>query len=301
MKIRVSKIIGGSNMKPRINTNSTILLISSIISFFLLIIILSQVNTNLVKAIDIDKSETDILDYIIGFGHLFILIFNVYAIIFVFSHFRQFKELRVLKIIVLILGVISVISFGIEKVMIDEIARQYRFGMDISEINILNMAYIINLVFTLLMFFFVMKTFPILKLNTSVKKLADERIFTIAQYMGILSGAMGLILVLNLSKSEIIEKKIVLYVPYFILFLIPYALAVLYWFSLKLDQKISDWYDEKQLQDIMKASITTLILSFPGLLLFLFLGIPSILFFFLYYIFLVLILFSGSTLFYNKS
>lgn len=288
-------------MKPRINTNSTILLISSIISFFLLIIILSQVNTNLVKAIDIDKSETDILDYIIGFGHLFILIFNVYAIIFVFSHFRQFKELRVLKIIVLILGVISVISFGIEKVMIDEIARQYRFGMDISEINILNMAYIINLVFTLLMFFFVMKTFPILKLNTSVKKLADERIFTIAQYMGILSGAMGLILVLNLSKSEIIEKKIVLYVPYFILFLIPYALAVLYWFSLKLDQKISDWYDEKQLQDIMKASITTLILSFPGLLLFLFLGIPSILFFFLYYIFLVLILFSGSTLFYNKS
>jgi len=84
MKIRVSKVIGGSDMKARINTNSTILLISGIISFFLLIYILSQVNTNLVKAIGIDKSETDILDYIIGFGHLFILIFNVYAIIFVF-------------------------------------------------------------------------------------------------------------------------------------------------------------------------------------------------------------------------
>jgi len=108
-----------------------------------------------------------------------------------------------------------------------------------------------------------MKTFPILKLNTSVKKPADERIFTIAQYMGILSGAMGLMLVLYLSKSEIIEKKLVLYVPYFILFLLPYATAVLYWLSLKLDQKISDWYDEKQLRDIMKASVTTLILSFP--------------------------------------
>jgi hypothetical protein len=288
-------------MKARINTNSTILLIASIISFFLLIFILSQVNTNLVKAIGINKSETDILDYIIGFGHVFILIFNVYAIIFVFSHFRQFKELRVLKIVVLILGVISIFSFGIEKVMIDEIARQYRFGMDISEINILNMAYIINLTFTLLMFFFVMKAFPILKLNTSVKKPADERIFTIAQYMGILSGAMGLMLVLYLSKSEIIEKKLVLYVPYFILFLIPYAIAVLYWFSLKLDQKIIDWYDEKQLRDIMKASLTTLVLSFPGLLLFLFLGIPSIIYFFFYYIFLVLVLFSGSTLFYYKS
>ena len=301
MKIKMSKLTGGSDMKARINTNSTILLISGIISFFLLIFILSQVNTNLVKATGIDKPETDLLDYIIGFGHLFILIFNVYAIIFVFSHFRQFKELRVLKIAVLILGGISLFSFGIEKVMIDEIARQYRYGMDISEINILNMAYIINLAFTLLMFFFVMKTFPILKLNTSVKKPADERIFTIAQYMGILSGAMGLMLVLYLSKSEIIEKKLVLYVPYFILFLIPYATAVLYWLSLKLDKKNSDWYDEKQLRDIMKASLTTLVLSFPGLLLFLFLGIPSIIFFFFYFIFLVLVLFCGSTLFYYKS
>ena len=78
MKIRVSKVPGGSDMKSRINTNSTILLISGIISFFLLIYFLSQVNTNLVKAIGIDKPETDILDYIIGFGHLFILIFIVF-------------------------------------------------------------------------------------------------------------------------------------------------------------------------------------------------------------------------------
>ena len=297
----MSKLTGGSDMKARINTNSTIILISSIISFFLLIHILSQVNTNLAQAIGINKSGADILDYIIGLGHLFILTFNIYAIIFIFSHYRQFKELRVLKIVVLILGIISLFSFGIEKVMIDEIARQYRFGMDIAEINILNFAYIINLAFTLLMFFFVMKTFPILKNNASKKKPADERIFIIAQYMGILSGAMGLILVFNLEKSEIILKKSALYVPFFILFLIPYAIAVLYWFSLKLDQKIIDWYDEKQLRDIMKASLTTLILSFPGLLLFLFLGIPSILYFFLYYIFLVLLIFSGSTLFYNKT
>jgi len=70
--------------------------------------------------------------------------------------------------------------------------------------------------------------------NTSGKKPADERIFTIAQYIVILSGAMGFILVFNLEKSEIILKN------------------------------------------------------------------PRCMFLFLYYLFLVLVLFSGSTLFYNR-
>lgn len=288
-------------MKAKTNANSIIILISSILSFFLLLYILFQINTNLERAINIDKLKADILDYIIGLGHLFILVFSLYAIIFIFSHFRQLEELRGIRIVALILGIISLFSIGIEKVMIDEISRQLRFGMEIKELGILNFAYIINLVFSLLIFFFILKTLPILNYLSSEKKPADERIFTVAQYMGILSGAMGIFLILYQKGDELFFKNPALNIPLFVLFLIPYIIAVLYWLSLKLDKKIIDWYDEKQLRDIMKASMTTLVLSFPGLFLFLFLEIPSPVYFFLFYVSLVLLLFSGSTLYYNKS
>lgn len=287
-------------MKTRIRVNNTILLISSIISFFWLVYILFQVNSNLPEALNIDKSEFGILDYLIGFGHLFVLIFNIYAIIMIFSHFRHFEKLKALRIILLVFSLVSLFSIGVEKVMVDEITKQYRFGMDVSEINILNFTYIINLSFALLMFYFILRSFPILRNDSSEKEPIDEKIFTIAQYMGILSGLMGLFLVFDLIRKEILLSKLIMYIPFCILFMIPYSLAVLYWISLKKSQKIKDWYDEKQLQDIMKASLTTLLLSFPGLLLFLLLGITSIFYFFLYYIFLVLVIFSGSTLFYYK-
>src|SRR4030042_3680225 len=258
-------------MKTRIKINNTILLISCILSFFWLIYIMLKVNADLSDALNIDKSIFGIQDYMIGLGHLFVLIFNIYAIIILFSHIRHYKELRILKTIALISVIVSLFSIGVEKVMVDEIARQYRSVMSISEISILNFAYIINMAFSVLMFYFIMRTFPILKADIPEKKTVDEKIFTIAQYMGILSGFMGLILVFDLAGKGIAGERIAFYIPFFILFLVPYILAVLYWLSLKISRKINDWYDEKQLQDVMKASLTTLVLSFPGLLVFLFL------------------------------
>lgn len=118
--------------------------------------------------------------------------------------------------------------------------------------------------------------------------------------MGILSGLTGLLLVFDLAGKNITDNKLVFYAPFFILFLTPYILAVLYWLSFKIRHTIDGWYDEKQLKDVMKASLTTLVLSIPGLFVFLFLGIPSVSYFFLYYVFLALVIFSGSTLFYYK-
>jgi len=83
-------------------------------------------------------------------------------------------------------------------------------------------------------------------------------------------------------------------------FLIPYALVVIYWLSFKLKHRIKDWYDEKQLQDILKSSLTTLLLSVPGLAILLFIKIPSHFYFFLYYMFLILLVFSSSTLYFFK-
>lgn len=279
---------------------NAILFIISLIAFFWLLFIFFQVNTNLPEALNIDKSPMEPMDYLIGLGHIFNLLFILYSIVVILSHFHSYNQLRMLKTILLIMGIVSLFAIGAEKVMADEIARQYRLGMSISEVSILNASYIINIAFSGSVLYFILKTFPILRSEMPRTGTVDEKIFIIVQCMGILSGVIGLLMVFDLSGKENVKDSLTFYIPFFILFVTPYGLAVTYWLSFKLKQKISDWYDEKQLQDIMKAALTTLILSVPGLFIFLFLDIQSILFFFLYYLFLILVIFSVSTLAYNR-
>lgn len=290
-------------MKFKMKINNIILLMLSIISFICLIYILYRINTNLVEALNIDKSNFDILDYLMVFGHLFILLFHFYAIIYIFIHFRRFTEYKLLKTILLILGVVSLFAIGGEKVMVDEIAKEYRLGWDISELYILNFEYMINMAFTILLFLFILKTFKLVYINDLKDKLVDEKIFTIAQCMGIVAGIMGLLFTFHfivfVGKQISVDKLWVL-IPFYILFLIPYALAAFYWLSLKRKQHIHDWYDEKQLQDILKSSLITLLLSIPGLAIFLLIKIPSHFYILPYYIFFVLLIFSSSTLYFFK-
>ena len=288
-------------MKPIIRTHILILLILSIISFSSLIYILYRVSTNFVDALNIDKSGFGISDLLFASGHVFILIFHLYAIIFIFSHFHKLKKFKILGIATLVLAVISLFFMGGEKVLFDEIAREYRLGLDVGEVNILRFAYIINLAFSILMFLLLLKTFRMSEIDDSGDTFADEKIFIIAQCMGILSGVLGLYFTFTLIGLQVLANKIWIYIPFYILFLIPYAVAVLYWLSFKRNQKISNWYDEKQFQDILKASLATLLLSVPGLMIFLFfIKIPDSFYWFLYYLFLILLIFSISTLYFFK-
>ena len=290
-------------MKLELKTNNIILLIINSIAFIWLIYILYQINTNLVNALNIDKLNYETTTYLMGFGHLFILLFHFYAVIFIFMHFRRFKEYKLLKTILVILGVISLFAMGGEKVMIDEIAIEYRLGWGLAELKILNIEYMINMSFIVVMFLFILKTFRLVHKNESKEKFVDETIFTIAQCMGIVAGIIGLLFTFHfivfVSRQIPVDKLWVL-IPFYILFLVPYILAVVYWLSIKRNQHIHDWYDEKQLQDILKSSLTTLLLSVPGLAIFLVIKIPSNFYILPYYIFLVLLIFSTSTLYFFK-
>ena len=184
--------------------------------------------------------------------------------------------------------------------MFDEIAREYRLGLDVSEVNVLCVAYVINIIFDIIMFLLLFKIFRKSELDSAKDAFADEKVFTIAQCMGILSGFLGIYFTFKLISLQIKVEKIWIYIPFYILFLIPYSLAVIYWLSLKAKKKISEWYDEKQFQDILKSSLTTLLLSVPGLAILLFFELPDSFYWLVYYIFLVLLLFSCNTLYYFK-
>ncbi|MBN1184009.1 MAG: hypothetical protein JXB49_17075 [Bacteroidales bacterium] len=290
-------------MKSQMKVNTNILLIFSIIAVVCLFYILLQVNTNLVDAINIYQTEYKAIHYIIGLSYFFILIFHLWTIVYIFVHFRHFEELKTFKIILLIIGVVSLFSLGGEKVMIDEIAKQYRAGLSITELKILNGFHFFNAVYILGIFLFLLKTYKLISYQDVRSTPIDERMFIIAQFLGIISGIMGLLFVFHniifIDEKLLIDKYWV-FIPFFVMFLTPYGLAVLYWLSLKRKQKIVNWYDEKQLQDVLKSSLTTLIISIPGIAVFLFIKIPVQLYFFLYYLFLVLFVFSSTTLYFFK-
>jgi hypothetical protein len=125
----------------------------------------------------------------------------------------------------------------------------------------------------------------------------DERIFTLAQVLGIVSGVMGLLLTLVLLVLKWPPERFWIFVPFYGLFMIPYGLAVLYWIRIKRRERLSDWYDEKQVRDMMKASLGTLILSIPGMAVLALIPGPLGFYWLPYYLFLVLTLFSTGTLY----
>jgi hypothetical protein len=192
---------------------------------------------------------------------------------------------------------------GVEKVMIDEIAREYRHGLGVNELGILNLAYSMNIVFIIIMLVYLLRTIKTINLQSVKNVVIDEDLFIIGHSIGVLSGITGLLFTLHMiqfvSKSLLIGKLWV-FIPFYILFLTPYALAILFWLFLKRKQQINVWYDEKQIQDLLKSSVITLLLSIPGLSGLLLFQVPHTLFLIMYYVFLVLILFSGGTLYFYK-
>ena len=116
-------------MKSKIRVNHLILFILSTVSFCCLSYILFQINTNIVEAINIYHEELDIYDFVTIIGYLFIVVFHLYSIIFIFSHFRNDNEFKWLKVILLILGIGSLFAIGVEKVMVDEIAKERQIAI----------------------------------------------------------------------------------------------------------------------------------------------------------------------------
>jgi len=288
-------------MKLKMKLNTIILLIFSILTALCLFYMVFHVNTNLVDALNVYQAEFKTTQYLIAIAYFFVLIFHIWGIVYIFMHFRYFEKLKTLKIILLVIAVISLFSLGGEKVMIDEIAKQFKEGLPIPELNILNGLYVLNALFILSMLYLLLKTLKLFNYQSENSIPIDEKIFVIVQSLGVVAGVLGVLFVFHniifIDEVLLIDKYWVS-LPFFLLFLTPYGLAILYWLSIK--RKRNNWYDEKQLQDILKSSLITMLLSIPSVALFSLIKIPIQLYFVLFYIFLIILIFSSSTLYFFK-
>lgn len=155
-------------MSSKFKSNTIVMMVCTMLTFAGLAWILFMVNTNLEEAINVHKEELDSGQYLIGISHLVVLLFHPFVILYIFNHYRHFRELRTFKVILLIFSVISLFSMGVEKVMVDEIARQLRSGMAFNELTILDLAYIINGTYCLFTLVFLLRTLKLIAQNNSM-------------------------------------------------------------------------------------------------------------------------------------
>lgn len=282
-------------MEPKIRNLSLLNLVLGTITFGWLILNIYYYNKDIV---DVISGRSGI---VAGIGYLLLLGFYISVFFLLFSLFRFTRKLAVLKIIAIILWTLSIVSLLVDKVMFDEIADAIRMGWEYGELKILNISAIVKAIFHVLVFIILYAVLAKRRhIETSSGIIKDERIFMIANVFGIITGLLGLYLVSREIQIGELRSKNIYYLPGYLIISIPYALAVFYWISMKVHEKITEWYDEKQFRDVLKSSLCTLILSIPGMTIIFLFENPVTFLWFPFYIFFILLVFSTCTLIQNK-
>jgi len=237
--------------------------------------------------------------------------FHLSAILTLVLQLNFFKRDNVLRAFLFFIGIISLLMLFGDTALVNDISKEYVFGFP-NEFYILYFSQAVHFLFSVLMMILLIGTGKALKRSEKKVILKDDSIFINAQYIGILSGISGLVLITIFSalyptfyNPPVWALKAGISVICFIAF-VPYFLIILYWLVFKIREKPSEWYDEKQFKDLAKSSLVTLGTSVVFLLILFVIQfsyksvlILSLIWFPLYFFF-ILLLFSAMTLFFYK-
>ncbi len=261
----------------------------------------SRLRPKMISFEAISLAEEHLLNWV-GIGLLCFLGFCLLSLFQMANFLKNAKKITILSLFLIVSGVLSLLFVFSDVALLSDIGKQYRYGFAQPEWSviypIMGFQLLTALSFTYLHFSGFMR-------EKQLKKIArDSNIFMAVQYVGLICGLLGLSAsslgflfpsAWNLTIHTTISS---------IVLLIPYFLAVLYWFINKFQEKPRQWYDEKQLQDVGKSAFLTMIISIVFMIgLFVtnynnLSGVVSLLWLPLY-LFLVLFLFSFSNLYFS--
>jgi hypothetical protein len=225
--------------------------------------------------------------------------FHIFAFIALFKIFRFHKNLSHFGKITLLAGVVSSISIFFSWTALTDIGHDFLSGiLNTPEWTAVFSGWGINMIFYALFALLVIQSLLALRQKQELEiPVRSESLFLTIQYAGLCCSIIGLgFIVLGIYMK--IPSRIWTYilVPYCILILFPYGIFLISWVLHNRKECISDWYDEKQIRDMLRASAFALFFSIPGLgLVFLYQIISGNITFvwFPFYIFLILFLFSS--------
>jgi hypothetical protein len=299
-------------MERRLKISSIISLVLTIVS--VLWLIYNLVMYELLKPLMISLTPLGKLEkpaVLIGIGCMVFLIYHISAFLTYIFHLQRFRKINAFNIMVLICGIVSFLAVFSTMTFLLDITKEYDSGFDNigGEWKFLYIFLVINAVFYLMMLVFLLSTFRSLELNKEVKPvLKDDIVFTVAQFVGIACGALGLawiFLSIGFNAKHIADRKFWGMITG-ILLLLPYGLILSYWLLIKFRDRIADWYDEKQWKDLSRAGLTTLLISILLMVIFFsstYNNLPAGVYGLVwlpFYLFSVLLIFSSCTLYFNR-
>jgi hypothetical protein len=232
-------------------------------------------------------------------GYLLFFLFHIPALLTLIFRLQLFRTLDVLQRGAFFLGLLSLFSLIGDYGLLNDIGKETRLtGQPQTEWSVLAVVLAVHALFFVLMIVLIFQTFRRLKRESAAETaVRDEVLFLAAQWMGVICGAFGLLVNLSFYARQIPSRQYIFLLPFYLLLLLPYGLAALVWLVRQRRTKPRDWYDEKQWGDMTRAALATLVLSFPGMAFLLLFRRPLGMFWFPHFIFLILLLFSGCTLF----
>ena len=207
-------------------------------------------------------AETLVL--ILAIGFFIVILFHLVSLITVIQSIRLLKSVNFFKALLFVLLMLSIVLLLADTTLFQDIGHQYEANMATAgEWTFLYANNYLHAVVTILMLVFLLGNLTEFRKMEQVERENRETIlFLTAQYVGVLCGFLGLIVIgisMFFSVPMGILKQIILF--FSMILLLPYFIIVILWLFMKYREKIINWYDEKQFQDIGKSSLVSLVLS----------------------------------------
>ncbi|MCL6086793.1 MAG: hypothetical protein M1475_00105 [Actinobacteria bacterium] len=255
-------------------------------------------------------SFIDRAEIFVGIIFIILFLFHISAILTIIFQLKASSRENLFTAFLFFISIISLIMVFGDFALISDIIKEYKAGISGIETEFIVLYFSQALHLLLLI---IIPVFLILKNKrkifiADIKEVAikDEAIFINVQYIGIFTGTLGLIILTALSVFAplwAIKKGIVTVCATLIL---PYAIIAAYWLIMKFRERLTEWYDEKQFQDVTKASLISFISSMVILAIFFIIQntvtkfqLLNVIWFPLYF-FIALVIFSGTILYLNK-
>jgi len=286
-----------------------VLLIISFAGFAFTCTIYAMLHRLIAAGADISAFTGKISVYL-GISIIFIFLFHISSIAVIVLELKAYNSDSLLRSFIFFLSVISTIMLFGDFALISDITKEYAAGLlegIYSEFLVLYTSQLLHLAFYIFVIILIAATgVKGIYGKKPLNVIKDEAIFIDVQYIGIMTSVCGIAILTALSLFTplwAIKKGIIILC---IVLVLPYAAVVVYWLIIKIRERVTEWYDEKQFQDVTKAAFISL-LSSVIILAAIFViqnlcdGFAIInVVWFPYYFFLVLLLFSSIVLYLNK-
>lgn len=238
-----------------LNTLNIFLGFLSIAFFIFDLVVFIRLQPKMVAFQPITQIEQNLLTTV-GFGFLGLLMFYFFSFLQLFLFLKQEQQIKPRFILLVIFGVLSSIFVFSDIALLSDIDKQYHHNLSQPEWQLLIPIMIVQMIITLIFLVLHLKATFITKTDKNIKR--DINIFMIVQYVGVLTGLLGL----GFSSLGFIHPQgwnfAVHSVMGGITLLLPYIMVAAFWVIIKLKEKDRQWYDEKQKQDIGKSAFWTL-------------------------------------------